>query len=782
MISSQTDPMPSFRLANAVKAHIRAVIVVIAVAVGIFAAVTGFGTNLDLALRDARDASRAHSASGSIAIVEIDAKSLAVLDDWPWPRRYHAQLVDQLRLADVRLIAFDVDFSAHSNPVDDAAFAGALKRSSGSVVLPTFQQRGDSTTGRYRENLPIAALRRHAFLASVNVHPNVDGQVRSYSRGVVTANTMRPSLGAMLAETSSSSSDPIVIDQAIDPQTIPRFSFVDVIRGKIPKSQLEGKRIVIGATAIELGDRYAVPRHGVIPGVVIQAMAGETLLQRSENPGLGAFPAMIVALIALALAARSKKNERAAAVLLGAIATILIVPLALEMARVGSLEIAPALVMLIAGGLMLIALTLARTFRKTQMTDAETGLPNAIAFTDRMRQRSSHAVVVARIARYGEIVSLIGAVNGADLIRRIAERLAYAADDGEIFRFEASALSWSVPAEALASMPDRLAALAAMFRAPIQVGSRAIDVSLTYGVATDDSSDGGLLAAKALVMANRAAEQGLLWDRYDDAVDDQTDWKLSLLAELDHALADGQIWVAYQPKSAIATGTIIGCEALVRWKHPTRGPIAPDHFIPTIEQSGRIFELTAFVLCQAVADLGDWRAAGHNIGVAVNLSASLLDDERFVTVVTKALALAKFDPSHLTLEITESAAMADPDAAIRAMARLRKLGINLSIDDYGTGQSTLTYLKRLPATEIKIDKSFVSDLVDNRSDQILVRSTIALAHDLGFKTVAEGIETPECLALLAELGCDVGQGWHIGKPVAAADFVAKLAKPLALAA
>jgi diguanylate cyclase len=220
----------------------------------------------------------------------------------------------------------------------------------------------------------------------------------------------------------------------------------------------------------------------------------------------------------------------------------------------------------------------------------------------------------------------------------------------------------------------------------------------------------------------------------------------------------------------------------VRWCHPTRGAIAPDHFIPTIEQAGRMLDLTMFVLRRAVRDLERWRRAGHDISVAVNLSASLLDDDNLVALIAAALAGASFDPSALTLEITESAAMAKPDHAIRVMAALRALGVQLSIDDYGTGQSTLTYLKRLPATEIKIDRSFVQDLVDNRSDQILVRSTIALAHDLGFKTVAEGVEDAACLALLGQLGCDTAQGWHIGRPLPFDEMLTLLEEPMAVAA
>jgi len=705
---------------------------------------------------------------------------LAEIDQWPWSRRYHAQLVDRLSAAGAHIIAFDVDFSARSNAADDARFGEALERAGGGVILPTFQQLGSNRGTEFVENLPIAPLREHAFLASVNIYPDRGGLVRQYSSGVVTAKTMRPSIAALISEQSSSSVDEFTIDQSIDPATIPRHSFIDVMNGVVPTALLRGKRIVIGATAIELGDRYAVPRHGVLPGVVIQAMAGETLLQGSTNPNFGGLPLLLFSTIILWLRIRS--DASISYIIFLGVAVVIAAPLGLEALNIGSLEVAPALAALVSGGLMITTLTIMRIFRTNRLTDTGTGLPNMLAFAESAPQAKGCTIVAARIARYEEIASVVGAAGSADVVLRAAERLSFAADDGVIFRCESNALVWSVSAQDADTLPGRIAALVALFRAPMRVGQRTIDISLTYGVACDPSADTHQLVAKALLAADRAADQGLQWDRHDDAIDSAVDWKLSLLAELDEALETGQIWVAYQPKADIANGRIIGAEALVRWNHPARGAIAPDHFIPTVERSGRIGDLTMHVLHQAVVDLEVWHLQGANVSVAVNISAMLLEDSSFVEAVAAELTGKTFAPSALIFEITESATMAHPDQAIRVMTELRALGVCLSIDDYGTGQSTLTYLKRLPATEIKIDKSFVHDIVDNRSDQILVRSTIALAHDLGFKVVAEGVETLECLNQLRALGCDTAQGWLIGRPMANEAFAALLGEPLRHAA
>jgi EAL domain-containing protein (putative c-di-GMP-specific phosphodiesterase class I) len=255
------------------------------------------------------------------------------------------------------------------------------------------------------------------------------------------------------------------------------------------------------------------------------------------------------------------------------------------------------------------------------------------------------------------------------------------------------------------------------------------------------------------------------------------------MGELDHAMATAQIWNAYQPKLDIATGRVIGAEALVRWLHPERGPIEPDGFIPLIEEHGRARDLTAYVLEQAIEDALHWEQAGYPIGVAVNVSATLLADHEFIETVGQILQGSQLPTDQVTIEVTESAAMDSPERAIAALESWRGHGVNISIDDYGTGQSSLGYLQKLPATELKIDKSFVQTIGSEPRNAIMVRSTIALAHELGMKVVAEGIEDEECLRLLFEMGCDTAQGYLIGRPMTAdaiTDFLSE--RPTAAAA
>ncbi len=767
-------------------ARYRAVALVAGLLVGGTILIFGVGQSLDLFLREVRDSLHPRTASRDIVVIEIDARSLQEINHWPWPRGIHGQLIDRLSAAHARAIAFDVDFSTPSTTADDAALTAALQRAHGSVILPTFRQVEGSGRADIFENAPIPQFRDHSFLASVNIQPDNDGMVRHYETGVVTGNAMRPSIAALLAEQSSIHAHSMTIDNSIDPASIPRVSYVDVLRGRFDLERFANKRILVGATAVEMGDRYTVARHGVLPGVIIQALAAETLLQGSNLASYGAVPMFLLALVFTYCSASRRRNLSRAAVLLLGMSVVLLVPLTLETLKLATLDVSAGLAALVASGSALLVISIQRAFWTNKTTDTATGLPNAFALAHREGGTGKRIVAAARIQHYGEISLLSEASMTAEWIQRIAERLALSSEHKAIYRIEDNALVWLLDADDTEFMADRFAALTAIFRAPIIVGNRALESSLSFGVAQGAGTDIRTLTTQALLAADRAAQQGIVWDMHSDVHGAEIDWKMALLGELDQALANGDLWVAYQPKADIESGKIVGAEALIRWQHPQRGFIAPDHFIPTIEKVGRMADPTLFVLDQVLATLVAWGAQGRRHSVAINISPSLLGDTTFFKKASQRIADAGVDRSRLIFEITESAALADPDRSIAAMAAWRALGIGLSIDDYGTGQSTLTYLKRLPATEIKIDKSFVTDLTMNRNDQILVRSTIALAHDLGFKVVAEGVENAECLSLLASYGCDTAQGWHIGKPVPIAAFnlmlEGLLPSPLAIAA
>lgn len=241
-------------------------------------------------------------------------------------------------------------------------------------------------------------------------------------------------------------------------------------------------------------------------------------------------------------------------------------------------------------------------------------------------------------------------------------------------------------------------------------------------------------------------------------------------SDLAEALESDQLFVGYQPKLDLQSGHVIGAEALVRWRHPRLGTVLPDEFIPLAEQSGLVAPLTHKVLELVLEDSAGWKRKWQRLSFAVNLSPRLLTDLALPDRVIETLGAHDFDPSRLILEVTESGAMEDPIPSMDILARLRLKGVRLSIDDFGTGSSSLVQLYRLPYSEVKIDKSFCIEMTSDDEAATIVRSTINLAHSMGLKVVAEGIEDQETMDSLKELGCDFGQGYHIARPVEAAQF------------
>ncbi len=246
--------------------------------------------------------------------------------------------------------------------------------------------------------------------------------------------------------------------------------------------------------------------------------------------------------------------------------------------------------------------------------------------------------------------------------------------------------------------------------------------------------------------------------------------RIALVADLRAALDNGELEVNYQPKAELPTGKIIGVEALLRWDHPVHGRIPPDEFIPVAEHTGLMRGLTLFVLESAISQCRDWSVAGRPLTIAVNLSARSLLDSRLPDDILVLLKRWDVDAHRLRLEITESSIMADPVRLVDVLARLSEAGIGLSIDDFGTGYSSLAQLKKLPVDEIKIDKSFVLGMMTNENDAVIVQSTVDLGRNLGMRVVAEGVEDQATMDRLAELGCDVAQGYFLSRPIPAARF------------
>lgn len=274
----------------------------------------------------------------------------------------------------------------------------------------------------------------------------------------------------------------------------------------------------------------------------------------------------------------------------------------------------------------------------------------------------------------------------------------------------------------------------------------------------------------ALVFASDAPwPDGLRAEWEAEAFESSADYTVqaggTLTGQLHEAVEQGQLVLHYQPKVTLATGRLEAVESLVRWRHPVRGMLYPDSFIPIAEATGYIKAMTSWVLDAAIRQCAAWRASGLDLHVAVNVSTRDLDDDRLPLRVATLLSSAALDPRHLIIELTETGLMTDPQRATATLHALKDVGVGISIDDFGIGHSSLAYLKQLPADELKIDKSFLLPLAPENTS--ILRSAITIGHDLGMRVIAEGVEDRAAVDLLLDLGCDVGQGYFFGRPTTA---------------
>jgi diguanylate cyclase (GGDEF)-like protein len=383
--------------------------------------------------------------------------------------------------------------------------------------------------------------------------------------------------------------------------------------------------------------------------------------------------------------------------------------------------------------------------------------------------------MIMDLDHFKEINDTLGHYHGDRLLMLVGERLtAVLRAEDTVARMggdEFAVLLPSVPDRAYAmSVADKI--LGAL-RAPFEIDGLSLEVGASIGIASfpvhGEDKETLIQRADIAMYVAKADHSGA--QLYETEQDRHSVQRLALAGELRRAIENGELVLHYQPKIDVATGRLIGAEALARWQHPSIGLIMPDEFVPLAEHTGLITPMTRQVISLALEQVAHWRAQGYRLSVAVNLCARSFLDQQLLEDVPELLEKYGVDASLLELEITESMIVGDPDRARGVLEQLHKLGITLAIDDFGTGYSSLAYLRELPVDEIKIDKSFVLEMgSDGSADETIVRSIIDLAHNLQLRAVAEGVEDPRILGRLLELGCDVAQGYHISRPLPPTQF------------
>jgi diguanylate cyclase (GGDEF)-like protein len=409
--------------------------------------------------------------------------------------------------------------------------------------------------------------------------------------------------------------------------------------------------------------------------------------------------------------------------------------------------------------------------------DALTGLPNRLLFKDRIEQAiqmgSRHdttaAVMLIDLDHFKEINDTLGHHAGDRLLQEVATRLtATLGEDDVVARLGGDEFGVLLPSLQQPGDATLMAqTLIARMREPFAIDGLTLEVDASIGIACHPLHGDGveLLNQRADIAMYAAKESGRGHVTFESGLDRFSPRRLGLAGALRSAIADGEVILYFQPKAELATGRIVGVEALARWLHPDLGLIGPTEFVPIAEQSGLIGPLTSHVLDRALEQVRAWRAEGLELSVAVNLSARSFLDAQLAVEIPRLLERHGVPARLLELELTESMLMLDPGRAKATLDRLSRIGLSLSVDDFGTGYSSLANLKRLPVDGLKIDKSFVMDMAHDSSDAAIVHSTIDLAHNLGLRVVAEGVENLESWRRLREQGCDLAQGFYVSRPL-----------------
>ena len=409
--------------------------------------------------------------------------------------------------------------------------------------------------------------------------------------------------------------------------------------------------------------------------------------------------------------------------------------------------------------------------------DALTGLPNRALFYDRLnhaiqvssRRKTGLVIMVLNLDGFKQINETLGHYSGDQLLCQVVSRLqimirksdSLARIGGDEF---AILLDMNTHGEMVLNIVKKLHKI---FMEAFSIEGLEIEIMASIGISffPEHGTEADTIMQRASLALVSAKQSTKKYAIYDKIMDKSSPRRITMMGELRHAIDAGELMVYYQPKVDLAKSRVSSVEALVRWQHPEHGFLSPDEFIPMAERTGLIRPLTTWVINAALKQGEKWHQKGLKLGIAVNLSPAALLDTDLPNVIVGMLSLHEIPGDYITFEVTEGSMIKDPDLALKILSRLADMGIKISIDDFGTGYSSLAYLKKLPAKELKIDKSFVLDMLESESDAVIVKSIIDLGHNLSMQVVAEGVENKETAVKLKALGCDIIQGFYFSKPL-----------------
>lgn len=576
-----------------------------------------------------------------------------------------------------------------------------------------------------------------------------------------------PTLPANLGHVEAGAQASFAPEFLLDVSAIPDLKASKFLKGDYPPGLLTGRTVIVNSAGIAPPIGY-FGKSRMHP--LALDLAGAEALKKPLALSFNGIPLLVVVWLCIFFASRSTKIRRKTILYTGAVACVVLVPVALQ--RLGlSVDMGgAALCVIICGS----ARIWQKRVRRVQHTSTS-GLPNLLALSARPLATGCD-VVVAVIARYEEILATLPKDLHGESARQIARRLSVGSGIDTVYNGEGGHFAWTEEARPLEMQLNHLEGLRALFSAPLQIGSYTFDTNIHFGLDRNEGIDAPTRVNSALASANDALASGRSVEVFEADRLAEAPWELSLHARIDEGLRNGEIWLAFQSQWDMREGRASGAEALIRWSHPSRGPIAPDAFILQAERAGRIDAITYWVMDEAITAALALAEIDPHFQMSFNLSAQMVDKPSLVSNIVEIVRRRNIDPHFLTIEVTETSSVRNRPAAVNNLSQLRSMGFRLSIDDFGTGEASLAYLADLPSDELKLDRRFVSKLLTHPREREIIRSTIDLAHALGQIVVAEGIEDEATYLALVRLGCDIGQGYYLGRPQPFAELYQNLLK------
>ena len=707
--------------------------------------------------RGGRNYLRSKPADGRVVVVAIDERSIRDLGTLNYSRMNDVTMVENLLRAGASRIYYDKAFADRVDEKGDAAFAKTIAENPnriflGATILP------NNTTGLSEIVTPTKPFADVAQMRSLTgrVAPFSLAAELDYSTSI--DGKLVPGIAADIAGRNTKTEGHFRPDWSIRVNSVPTIPYIDILNGKFDPKSVTGKDIIVGKTTVLSADWLQVAGQSWFPAVYTHVVGAQTL--RVGNPiDIGALPAYLVAIAFAALFLRARSRRRAGFTVLAVVGFGAFAPFLLDSYLVTA-DFLPAYLLF---GIVAVRATAHRDLLEASRRNAGTLMPNLSALREEPLA-ALRPVIALRIRNYAAIGASFAEPVEDELISEIARRLNVPGHATTYYQAE-DVLYWLAPELNANDLRGHVEGLARLIESHFVIRERKVDVQMAFGIDMDISRPVANRIGRALLAADNAASNQELVKFNTSVNDEDSAWELSLMSELDAAIDNGDIWIAYQPQFNLQDDYISGAEALVRWQHPTRGAISPEAFILPAEAHNRISRLTFHVLEEATRATRKLIADNPKFRLSVNVSANLLQQEHLPFKISQVLARTGFPAGNLTLEVTESAPFKEHNLVKKNLSGIAAIGIDLSIDDYGTGNATLEYLRSVPCQEIKIDRRFVIGLVENASDMMLVESTIVLAHGLGRRVIAEGIEDPETLSLLRAIGCDIAQGYYLAKPM-----------------